>query len=90
MGLRGKRKRPGSWRRLVEAAEAGVSPERTSIRVGPGQEIDAETRERMERQGWTLVRQCHVGWYAADAGTDYHFERSAAPPTPPVRRIKPV
>jgi hypothetical protein len=91
MGLHGKRGRPGSWRRLVGmAAPAGPPPERRIIHVAAGQEYDPVEFGRLEAAGFRLVHMAQFGWFGADAGCNYFFERPPirTPPLPIRRRKK--
>jgi hypothetical protein len=90
MGLRGKRRRAGSWRRLVGmAARADLPPERRAIRCGPGEEPDPDRVAALVAQGFRLVHVAKVGWYGSTAGFDYHYERPATRTPPrPIRRRK--
>jgi hypothetical protein len=87
MGLCSRRGRAGSWRQLVGATATGPPPERQIIHVAAGQEHDPAQFQRLEAAGFRLVHVAQCGWFGADAGRNYFFERpSNRAPTRPIRR----
>jgi hypothetical protein len=89
MGSHGNRRRAGSWRRLVVAATREHPPERQIIHVAAGQEHDPVQFGRLEAAGFRLVHVAQCGWFGADAGRNYFFERpSNRASTRPIRRRK--
>jgi hypothetical protein len=90
MGLRGKRGRARSWRRLVDmAAPAPVPPERRVISVGPGEAIDPDQKARLLAAGFHLEHVAKCGWAGGEFGRHFYFERQArSAPPPPIRRRK--
>jgi hypothetical protein len=87
MGLRGERRRAGSWRRLVGmAAATDLPPERRRIRCGPGELPDPDRVAALVAQGYVYAHTASVGW-GTGAGLDYWYERPATRTPPrPIRR----
>jgi hypothetical protein len=51
--------------------------------------MDPDRRDKLVAAGFHLAHVAKCGWYGADAGRNYYFERPAARTSPrPIRRRK--